>query len=126
MSLSHETEPAGIGALRQGTVSTLANGGVNLITVAQCLDTDAYEFVGGYGTRDNTWFCGGTWNPPTNPPGGGCAINYTSVAGDTCTSIGSSVRSYFLAYFYFILESSDMGITYITVRTQRERYPNCQ
>jgi hypothetical protein len=96
MTLSHETEPAGTDALHMGTVPLLANAGIQLQTVAQCLDTDPYEQVGGYGTRDSTWYCGGTWTPPSSGGGGGggsgtCVTTYTSVSGDTCTSIGSSV-----------------------------------
>jgi hypothetical protein len=98
MALSHETEPAGIGALRMGTVGLLSRAGINLQTVAQCLDSEAYEYVGEYGQRDSTWYCGGTWQPgtppppPTSttssaPPSGTCASTYTSVADDTCSSI---------------------------------------
>lgn len=65
MTLSHETQQAGIDALHMGTVPTLASGGVNLVTIGQCLDVEVYEKVGEPGTRDDTWFCGGTWTPPS-------------------------------------------------------------
>lgn len=100
MTLSHETEDAAIGAIRQGSVSVLAQHGIHSITVSQCLDTDMYEFVGGYGTRDSTWIWDGSFTP--TPPGNGgtstttappptqtCATQYTSVANDTCDTIGA-------------------------------------
>jgi hypothetical protein len=64
MCLSHETEPAGIGALKNGTVQLLANAKINMTTVAQCLDQDPYEYVGGYGTKDSSWNCTAPWTPP--------------------------------------------------------------
>jgi hypothetical protein len=64
ITLSHETEPAGIGALRNGTVNLLAKANISMITVAQCIDQDPYEHVGGYGKRDSSWHCGGSWTPP--------------------------------------------------------------
>jgi hypothetical protein len=58
LTLSHETEPAGIGALRMGTVKLLANAGIQLVTVAECIgQSDMYEHIGGYGTRDPSWQC---------------------------------------------------------------------
>jgi hypothetical protein len=88
LTLSHETEPAGIGALRMGTVPLLANAGITLLTVAQCLDMEPYDLIGGYGHRDSSWYCGGTWTPP-DPS---CVATYDSASGDTCISIGSKVR----------------------------------
>ncbi|KAG8752342.1 hypothetical protein FRC14_007124 [Serendipita sp. 396] len=106
MTLSHETEPAGTAAMYNGTVPLLANAGIHLVTVAQCLDTDAYEYVGNYGTRDSTWYCGGTWTPsnPTSTsttisstsstssttsstPAPTCVSTYSSQPNDTCASI---------------------------------------
>lgn len=105
LTLSHETEPSGIGALRMGTVPLLANAGIKLVTVAQCLDAEPYDYIGGYGTRDSSWYCGGTWNPTptstttsisatstsssTSTPVPSCVTTYYSVSGDTCVSIGS-------------------------------------
>jgi hypothetical protein len=57
MTLSHETVTVGIDALHNGTVPLLANAGVKLVTVGQCLDAEPYEQVGAYGTRDSTWTC---------------------------------------------------------------------
>jgi len=98
ITLSHETEPSGYGALEQGTVGRLHNAGINMVTVAQCVGTDAYDYIGGYGQRDSSWYCGGNWtpSPPTGPTSttsngggtGGCVTTYTSVATDTCASIG--------------------------------------
>lgn len=108
LTLSHETEPSGIGALRMGTVPLLANAGITLTTVAQCLDSDAYDYFGGYGTRDSSWYCGGSWTPSPTPtqtssvsqtsstsstsstPAPSCVTTYYSVSGDTCQSIGSN------------------------------------
>lgn len=109
LTLSHETEPAGIGALQMGTVPLLANAGINLVTVAQCInDNNPYEYIGGYGQRDSTWTCSGTWNPPTtstttsvtrtssttptstSSAQPSCVSTYYSASGDTCVSIGSS------------------------------------
>lgn len=106
MALSHETQAAAIGALRQGTVTRLNQAGIKLLTVAQCLDAEPYEYISGYGQRDSTWYCGGSWTPGTTPPptsttssppptsttsspppSGTCASTYRSAAGDTCTSI---------------------------------------
>ena len=42
-------------------VEILRSAGVTFHTVAACLDRQAYEFVGKYGERDNTWTCNGTW-----------------------------------------------------------------
>jgi LysM repeat protein len=102
MTLSHETEPSGIGALRMGTVPLLANAGITLSTVAQCLDAQPYDYIGSYGTRDSSWTCSGTWNPPTttsttatqtsstsSTPAPTCVTTYYSVSGDTCDSIGA-------------------------------------
>ena len=88
MPLSHETKPAAIGALRMGTVPLLANAGIKLVTVAQCLDMEPYDYIGGYGQRDSSWHCGGTWTPPAPS----CVTTYYSGSGDTCVSIGSKVR----------------------------------
>ncbi|CAG7850665.1 SubName: Full=Related to deacetylase {ECO:0000313/EMBL:CCA68305.1} [Serendipita indica DSM 11827] len=87
MALSHETEPSGYNAMYSGTVDNLASHGVQLVTVAQCLDTDAYIYVGGYQQRDSSWYCGGSWTP--SPGGGTCVQTYTSKVGDTCASIES-------------------------------------
>jgi hypothetical protein len=90
MALSHETQQAGIDALRMGTVTRLSQAGIRLATVEQCLGNNfpAYEYVGGYGQRDSTWDCYGPWSPG-NPPTPTCRATYTSVAGDTCATIGS-------------------------------------
>lgn len=98
MALSHETQEVAIQAIRMGTVSQLANAGINLQTVAQCTDDqNPYIHVGGYQQRDSSWVCTGAWNPtppgnPTsttsaNPPTGTCASTYYSAAGETCTTI---------------------------------------
>jgi len=92
MALSHETQQAAIQAIRMGSVDRLAEAGLNLQTVAQCTDDqNPYFLVGGYGTRDSTWTCTGTFTPttPTNPNNPTCASRYNSVAGDTCASIGT-------------------------------------
>jgi peptidoglycan/xylan/chitin deacetylase (PgdA/CDA1 family)/LysM repeat protein len=92
MALSHETQEAAIQAIRMGSVTRLANAGINLQTVAKCTDDESPYFpVGGYGTRDSTWTCTGTFTPttPTNPNNPTCASRYTSVAGDNCVNIGA-------------------------------------
>ncbi|PVG02513.1 glycoside hydrolase/deacetylase [Serendipita vermifera] len=91
MALSHETQQAGIDALRMGTVTRINQAGIRLVTVEQCLANNfpAYEYVGGYGTRDSTWDCYGPWSPGTPPNNGGCRTTYYSVAGDNCNTIGA-------------------------------------
>jgi LysM repeat protein len=94
------------------SVDALHDAGVKLLTVASCLDTEAYEHVGDYGVKDDTWTCEGTWTPPsastpkpsTSPPTTptptptpnsappttttpACKETYTSAAGDDCTKI---------------------------------------
>lgn len=67
ITLSHEVSDAGIGAMRNGTVQLLTDAGVQLLTTAQCLDLEPYEYVGGYGVRDETWTCQGNWTLPSLP-----------------------------------------------------------
>ena len=107
LTLSHETlEWSTNAALHDGTVDALADQGHPLLTVAQCLDLPAYDTIGGYGTRDSSWYCGGTWTPsstppppptttttttttttpPTNPTPS-CKSTYISKPNDTCDSI---------------------------------------
>ncbi|KAG9041833.1 Carbohydrate esterase 4 protein [Serendipita sp. 407] len=96
MTLSHETSPAGYNAMYMGTVPRLANAGIKLVSVAQCLNADAYEVFGGFGNRDSSWYCGGSWTP-SNPtptttttsstPAPTCARTYRSVQNDTCAKI---------------------------------------
>ena len=86
LTLSHETlDWATRAALNDGTVDALANKGFPLLTVAQCTDLPAYDAIGGYGTPDSSWHCGGTWTP--TPPKPACKSTYISKAGDTCVSI---------------------------------------
>lgn len=63
LTLSHETSDAGIQALRNGTVNVLANADINLLSVAQCVDMEPYEYFGGYQERDASWTCEGSWTP---------------------------------------------------------------
>ncbi|CAG8670245.1 14236_t:CDS:2, partial [Acaulospora colombiana] len=48
LTLSHEISQAGIEALKNGTVVDLVNAGVNLLTTAQCIHEDPYEYVALY------------------------------------------------------------------------------
>ncbi|KAG8827906.1 Carbohydrate esterase 4 protein [Serendipita sp. 401] len=57
LTLSHEISDAGVEAMRNGTVRTLANAGVQLLTVAQCIDQEPYEYIGCYQKRDESWTC---------------------------------------------------------------------
>lgn len=86
LTLSHETEANALDALDQGTINLLGSAGIKLVTVAQCLDTAAYETVGNYGVRDSTWNCDASWSPSTPT----CQQTYTASATDTtCTIIGA-------------------------------------
>ncbi|KAG8836363.1 Carbohydrate esterase 4 protein [Serendipita sp. 399] len=57
LTLSHEVSDAGVGAMRCGSVHALASAGVQLLTVAQCIDQEPYEYVGDYQERDASWTC---------------------------------------------------------------------
>jgi hypothetical protein len=65
LTLSHEVSQAGIDALKNGTVADLVDAGVHLLTTAECINEDPYEYVGGYGIRDETWHCGDGWALPS-------------------------------------------------------------
>ena len=63
LTLSHETQDAGIQALRNGTVNVLADAGIRLLSMAQCVDMEPYEYVSGYQERNALWTCEGSWTP---------------------------------------------------------------
>ena len=67
LTLSHEVQRYAADAAVNHTVDALHNAKITLVTVAECLDTDPYERVGGYGKKDDTWTCGGTWTPSSTP-----------------------------------------------------------
>jgi hypothetical protein len=117
MTLSHETYNWSVTALEEGTVTYIRSKGINLITVAECIDQDPYEVVTGvYGIPDDSWTCDGPYVPmqspttnitnvtnstPTQPPTSQtssssstspsptCVSTYTAEQGDTCDTIGS-------------------------------------
>ena len=63
LTISNEFNPTPMLAALGSTVDLLHNATINLLTVADCLDLPPYEHVGGYGTRDDSWTCSGTWTP---------------------------------------------------------------
>jgi hypothetical protein len=87
LSMSHQTQGPALDALDLGSAEALIDAGIKLITASQCLDLPAYETVGGYGVRDDTWTCD-SWTPPSSNPT--CAQKYTAQDGDkTCSKIAS-------------------------------------
>ena len=110
MALSHETQDAAIDAIRMGSVTVMRNAGIKLQTVAQCTnDQNPYIYYGNYQQRDSSWYCGDNANwrpsnpaPPSTtttatsttssaPPTATCAYTYYSKAGETCTSIETTL-----------------------------------
>jgi len=67
LPLSHEVWKYAVDAALNHTVDALHTADITLLTVAECLDIAAYEFVGKYGERDDTWTCDGSWAPPSAP-----------------------------------------------------------
>ncbi|KIM31645.1 carbohydrate esterase family 4 protein [Serendipita vermifera MAFF 305830] len=63
LTLSHEVSDAGVEAMRNGTVQALVEAGVELLTTADCLGLEPYDYVGDYGERDETWNCDAEWTP---------------------------------------------------------------
>ena len=63
LTLSHEVSDAGIEAMRNGTVAELAEAGIELLTTADCLGLEPYEYVEEPGERDESWNCDSPWSP---------------------------------------------------------------
>ncbi|KAG8777672.1 Carbohydrate esterase 4 protein [Serendipita sp. 405] len=88
LSRSYATTVAGVDGLDFGSAETLINAGFKLISVAECLDTNAYEAVGSYGVRDSSWTCDGSWTSPATSTT--CSQTYAAAADDkTCEKIGA-------------------------------------
>jgi hypothetical protein len=65
ITLSHEPLNQTATSVQMGTVSLLADAGIKLRTIADCLGIQPYEWVGRPQQRDATWTCSGNWTVPT-------------------------------------------------------------
>ena len=59
--LTLESEPITMIAVLAAPMDALKWENITLLTVADCLDLQPYEYVGSYGKRDDTWTCNGRW-----------------------------------------------------------------
>jgi len=57
LSLQHDVQQATIDQVLPHAISVLTNAGYQLVTVAQCLGMQPYQWVGAPHTRDASWTC---------------------------------------------------------------------
>ena len=57
IALNHETNRGTIDSVIPQAVKKLNKAGYKLVSLAQCLGVEPYEYVGGRTKRDETWIC---------------------------------------------------------------------